>query len=257
MYVQHTACRKPFLNQKPVFLFKSLLCWWVEGGIIDKLGISVLAVRFTLRNTSNLLLKRNAGSSVFGLMEGRSCYIHSIRMAKCEEMASKMVQIHSSSLCSPMGFISQVFRALLCPTNTDSGLALPRALCSVLLATHGGLRELLFGRSIETISQMESGVDADGNSSAAGIRGQGPSRHANSPQRDNLFSQEPWGVGRGGGQPTGGRWAELDFSRQLRMEERRLLLHARRDTLLLGFSHWKQTAGWSLKGTAQECACSS
>lgn len=173
MYVQHTACRKPFLNQKPVFLFKSLLCWWVEGGIIDKLGISVLAVRFTLRNTSNLLLKRNAGSSVFGLMEGRSCYIHRIRMAKCEEMASKMVQIHSSSLCSPMGFISQVFRALLCPTNTDSGLALPRVLCSVLLATHGGLRELLFGRSIETISQMESGVDADGNLISSGHQGSG------------------------------------------------------------------------------------
>lgn len=142
------------------------------ASLINWESLSLLSI-FTLRNTSNLLLKRRAGSSVFGLMEGRSCYIHGIRMAKCEEMASEMVQIRSGSVCSPMNFIAQVSRALLHPANTDLGLALPGALCSMLLAIHGGLSELLIGRSIETTSQMESGIDADGNLISSGHQGSG------------------------------------------------------------------------------------
>lgn len=43
----------------------------------------------------------------------------------------------------------------------------------MLLAIHGGLSELPIGRSIETISQMESGIDTDGNLSSSGHQGSG------------------------------------------------------------------------------------
>lgn len=93
-------------------------------------------------------------------MEDRSCYTHNIRTAKCEEMTSEIVRVmvrlclftHRFHLPGLQGSYlgKSVFRKQLCPANTDSVLALPGPLCSMRLAIHGGLSELLIGRRIET-----------------------------------------------------------------------------------------------------------
>lgn len=98
------------------------------------------------------------------------------------QMASEIVQICSGCLFTHRFHLPDLqgsylgksaFWKCLCLANTDSGLALPGALCSVMLAIHGGLSELLIGSSIETISQMESGVDTDGNLISSGHQGSG------------------------------------------------------------------------------------